>query len=174
MDQSLPALTNTGEMLFTDALSSALNGENKPRPRPWLNARMPGFGNHSPETFAAGMAAQHGLPPAFPLEREPDSEAIALGKKLIGSEAGFGCTTCHGLGTQAPTAAFEVIGINFDLTKHRLRESFFYRWMHDPTRITPDTKMPRYADEEGKTPLPELENNSRQQFEAIWNFLQAR
>lgn len=174
LDQSLPRLTHTGEMLHSDYLTKILKGEAEPRPRPWLDARMPGFANHSPEAFANGMAQQHGLPPSPPLEVEPDMESITLGKELVGSESGFGCTTCHGVGDQAPTAAFEVMGINFDLTKHRLRESFFYRWMHDPTRITPDTKMPRYADENGKTPLPAMDNESKEQFKAIWDYLQSR
>ena len=174
IDQSLPALTHTGEMLLTNALSAALSGKSEPRPRPWLDARMPGFANHSPEAFAAGLAAQHGLSPSFPIDEQPDLAAIALGEKLVGSEAGFGCTTCHGVGKKEPTAAFEVIGINFDLTKHRLRESFFYRWMHNPTRITPSTKMPRYSDDEGKTALPDLDSDSRQQFHAIWEYLQTR
>ncbi|MGJ8723403.1 MAG: hypothetical protein ACSHYB_02510 [Roseibacillus sp.] len=174
VDQSLPSLTHTGEMLHTSYLSSILKGEAQPRPRPWLDARMPGFANHSPDTFAAGIAALHGLSPSQPVEKITDLESITIGEKLIGSEAGFGCTTCHGVGEAAPTAAFEVVGINFDLTKHRLRETFFYRWMHNPTRINSATKMPRYADEEGKTPLLDFGNDRSQQFEAIWSYLHSR
>ena len=174
VDQSLPALTQTGEKLLPSAISSLLKGESSARARPWLDARMPRFANHSPHLFAKGLAAQHGLGPVVPVEKEPDLETIALGKKLIGSEAGFGCTTCHGVGATQPTAAFEVIGINFDLTKYRLRERYFYRWMHNPARITPATKMPRYPDNEGMTALPDLDYDSRQQFRAIWQYLQSQ
>ncbi|MFC0016988.1 c-type cytochrome [Roseibacillus persicicus] len=174
LDQSLPRLTHTGAMLHTDYLTNILKGEAEPRPRPWLDARMPGFANHSPESFAIGLAQQHGLAPSKQNKEEPNQELATLGEEIIGSDTGFGCTTCHGVGDQDPTAAFEVMGINFDQTKHRLRESFFFQWMHDPTRITPDTKMPRYADESGKTPLPVLNNDSEKQFEAIWEFLKSQ
>lgn len=174
LDQSLPRLTHTGEMLHSDYLSEVLAGTMSSRARPWLDARMPGFANHSPKAFAEGMAAQHGLAPSVPEKRDSEPEAVALGKELTGSETGFGCTACHGVGPQEATAAFEVMGINFDQSRRRLRESFFYRWMHDPTRITPDTKMPLYADEKGKTSLAPLDGDSRKQFEAIWDFLQAQ
>lgn len=174
VDQSLPRLTHVGEMLHTDYLATILEGTNTTRARPWLQTRMPQFHNHSPETLAAGIAAQHGLAPSLPVEFQPDLEAIAYGQKLIGPEAGFNCTACHGLDTQEPTAAFEVIGINFKLSKYRLRESFYYRWMNAPTRISPDTKMPSYADDQGKTSLPDLNGESRLQFEAIWQFLHAQ
>ena len=173
LDQSLPLLTHTGEMLHTDYLTRILAGQASPRARPWLSARMPSFRNHSPSTFAAGLAAQHGLSPSQPLENKASTESLALGKELISSETGFGCTTCHGVGQQEATAAFEVKGIHFDLTKQRLRESFFYRWMHNPIRINASTKMPRYADDQGQTTLPLLDGDSRAQFEAIWNYLQA-
>ena len=174
VDQSLPRLTHIGEMLHTDYLSSILQGTVDTRPRPWLDTRMPGFANHRSESFAAGLAALHGLAPSTATEHQFDLESINHGEKLIGSEAGFSCTTCHGIGPKKPTAAFEVMGINFNLTKHRLRESFFYHWMHDPSRITPNSKMPRYADDQGKTSLPDLDNDSRLQFEAIWKFLQTQ
>ncbi|MBK1834934.1 c-type cytochrome [Roseibacillus ishigakijimensis] len=174
LDQSLPNLTHTGAMLHSDALAEMLAGTAEPRPRPWLDARMPGFANHAPETFAQGLAAQHGLAPSTAQEQESDADRVAVGKELIGSESGFGCTTCHGVGDQEPTAAFEVMGINFALTHERLREDYFYRWMHNPVRITPDTKMPRYADDKGETPLPALGGESRAQFEAIWDYLQTQ
>lgn len=170
VDQSFPRLTHTGEMLHTDSLSSILKGSST-RPRPWLDARMPGFGNHMPEFFAQGLAAHHGLGPSTAEKKETTPEKSAIGQKLIGTQEGFGCTACHGIGETEPSSAFEVMGINFDQTHHRLRESFFYRWMHDPTRLTPNSKMPRYSDEQGKTPLPDFNNDSRAQFEAIWDFL---
>lgn len=173
VDQSLPQLTYLGEMLHTDYLANTLTGNNEPRPRPWLDARMPGFANHSPELFAHGLSARHGLAPSSPEPTESSPESQEIGKKLIETEAGFGCTACHGVGDQDPSAAFEVVGIHFDLSRQRLRESFFYRWMHDPTRITPNTKMPRYSDNKGESSLPEFDYDSRKQFEAIWDFLSA-
>lgn len=172
LDQTLPRLTHSGEMLHSSYLTEILAGEATPRPRPWLDARMPSFAGHSPKVLADGMAAQHGLASSAPESNPASDESIALGRELTDSEVGFGCTTCHGVGSQEPSAAFEVMGINFDQSKRRLRESFFYRWMHNPTRITPDTKMPRYADDKGETSLSPLDGDSQKQFEAIWDYLQ--
>jgi mono/diheme cytochrome c family protein len=175
LDQSLPQLTYVGDMLHTDYMTKVFEGDPESRIRTWLDARMPGFSNFSPEIFAAGFAAQHGFAPssASDMEVEIDAENAEIGAKLISSDGGFGCTTCHGVGDQDPTAAFEVMGINFEHTKERLRENYFFRWMHDPTRITPDTKMPVYVDRKGETALPEFDNDSRKQFEAIWDYLQS-
>ncbi len=171
IDQSLPALTHMGEMLHSDYLSEILAGNNHSQPRPWLETRMPSFTNHSPKLFAAGLAARHGLAPSQPKPIQPISQSLEIGKKLINSENGFGCTTCHAVEDLQATAAFEVKGINLNLTKNRLRENFFYRWMHNPKRLNPSTKMPRYSDEKGHTSLPDFNGDSRQQFEAIWHYL---
>jgi hypothetical protein len=43
--------------------------------------------------------------------------------------------------------------------------------MH-PLRIDPETKMPRFADDEGKTPLADvLGGRAAEQFDAIWQYL---
>ncbi|MDP0490276.1 MAG: c-type cytochrome [Verrucomicrobiota bacterium JB023] len=173
LEQTIPSLTYLGEMLQPDYLASMLAGTVQPRPRPWLEARMPGFANHFPKQLAHGLAAQHGLGPVDTPDAPSDSELAEIGRDLISSEKGFGCTTCHGIGDQAPTAAFEVMGINFEQTHERLRKDFFHQWMHDPTRITPGTKMPKYADNKGETNLPALDHEAEAQFEAIWQFLNA-
>ena len=171
VDQSLPALTFVGEQLHSDYLSQMLSGTVAERPRPWLEARMPAFSSHSPEVFAAGFAAQHGLAPSSPKPGQIDEKLAKIGRALTTSEEGFGCIACHGVGLQEPTAAFEVMGINFDQTHLRLREGFYHQWMNDPTRINPATKMPRYADAKGETALPILEGSAQAQFEALWIYL---
>jgi hypothetical protein len=43
--------------------------------------------------------------------------------------------------------------------------------MH-PLRIDPESKMPKFADDEGKTPLTQYyEGDARKQFDAIWEYL---
>ena len=45
------------------------------------------------------------------------------------------------------------------------------RWIHDPLRIDPAGKMPRFDDAEGKTGLPAFNSDAKSQFEAIWQYL---
>jgi hypothetical protein len=42
-----------------------------------------------------------------------------------------------------------------------------------PQRIDPETKMPKFADETGKTPLTDFfDGDASKQFDAIWQYLQ--
>ena len=87
---------------------------------------------------------------------------------LVGLE-GYGCITCHGVGDEPPMAAFEAVGVNFAQSAERLRPGWYHRWMDDPLRITPSTRMPRYADPvTGKAVRPDiLGGNATAQFDAI-------
>ncbi len=169
VDQTRPHLTFAGEMLHASYLESIINGAATPRPRPWLDMRMPAFHSRA-ASLANGLARLHGVEPGKPEAPAPDAALAEIGKKLAGSE-GFGCTTCHGVGDMKATAAFEVEGINFALAHQRLRKEWFIRWMDNPASITPSTKMPRYS-EDGQSQRPELEGDALKQYEAIWNYLQ--
>ena len=156
-------------MLFTSYIESMLAGNAEPRPRPWLGTRMPAFGAHA-KPFAEGLGRMHGFEPSAPLKMEVDKELSVIGKSLVGAE-GFGCTTCHGIGDQPATAAFEVGAVNFELTPGRLREEFYHRWMDNPQSVTPGSKMPRYAEGNESQRGDILEGDARKQYEAIWHWL---
>lgn len=169
LDQSRPALTFLGEMLTTATIESTLAGTLSQRARPWLGMRMPAFRNYA-TPLAHGFSALHGLSsdsaPAFVV----DPALAEIGKNLVGS-TGFGCTTCHSIGDQKPTAAFEVQGIQLDLAHSRLRPDYFRRWMDNPASVTPGTKMPRYSQDQKSQRLDILNGDAAQQFDAIWHYL---
>ena len=97
---------------------------------------------------------------------------LTAGETLLGEHGGFNCTTCHGVGDRPPTAVFEAPGINLGLTPQRLRKGYYHRWVMHPLRADPETKMPRFADDDGKTPLTDFyEGDAHEQFEAIWQYL---
>lgn len=169
LDQSRPHLTYIGEMLYSSYTEKMINRTASPRPRPWLDMRMPGYHGYATE-LAKGLACIHGVEPGAAPDATPDAALAEIGKKLAGSE-GFGCTTCHGVGPVKPTAAFEVEGINFALSHERLRKEWYFRWMDNPPAVTAGSKMPRYS-EEGKSQRPELDGDATKQFDAIWNYIQ--
>ena len=165
-----PALTWLGEKLRPDYLASFIAGHEKDKPRGWIVARMPGFATPA-EGLAKGLPHQHGFGPVA-AEPAPDPAKIKAGETLIGENGGFNCIQCHILGQRAATAVFEAPGPNLAWGPKRLRKEYFLRWALAPTRIDPDTKMPRFADEEGKTPLTDFfHGNASDQFEAIWEYL---
>jgi mono/diheme cytochrome c family protein len=139
------------------------------KPRPWIIGRMPGFGAWA-HGLAEGFALSHGLPLT---EAEPKvtPDRAEIGERLLG-ENGFNCLQCHALGEKGATAVFEAPGPNLIRVRGRLREGYYTRWLLHPLRVDPETKMPRFATDDGKTPLTDvLDGDARAQVDAIWQFL---
>ncbi|MEP6669826.1 MAG: c-type cytochrome [Chthoniobacter sp.] len=168
---ALPALTWFGEKLRPAYLATFIAGHEKDKPRAWIVARMPGFATPA-EGLARGLPRQHGFGPTI-TEPAPDPGKVKIGETLIGENGGFNCIQCHILGDRQATAVFEAPGPNLAWAPKRLRKEYFLRWALAPTRIDPDTKMPKFADEEGKTPLTDFfHGQAAEQFDAIWQYLQ--
>ena len=166
-----PLFTWFGEKLRPEWAAKFIAGEIPYKPRPWLLARMPGFGVRAPG-LALGMAADHGFPLATAAAKAGDPGAIKAGETLVSENGGFNCTTCHALGERPPTAPFEAPAINLAYAHERLRKEYYDRWVYFPQRIDPDTKMPRFSDDNGKTPLTDFyEGTARRQYDAIWDFV---
>jgi len=169
LDQSRPHLTFIGEMLHADYLRQVVDGSLADKPRPWLEMRMPAFHAHA-GPLAEGLAKLHGVVPDGPGPLAADPEKIAIGRQLVGAE-GFGCNTCHAVGDQPATAAFEVQGVNFAHSHERLRKEWYDRWMDNPQSVTPGSKMPIYS-ENGRTQRTDiLGGDAAEQFDAIWHYL---
>jgi mono/diheme cytochrome c family protein len=169
---ALPMLTWLGEKLQPAWMANFIAGRVAYKPRPWIVARMPGF-NAPAESLAKGLSLQHG----FPLESAPEAPAdpamIKAGETLISENGGFNCIQCHDLAKRPATAAFEAPAPNLAYAHERLRKEYYHRWTLFPLRIDPETKMPRFADDEGKTPLTDFfDGKATEQFEAIWQYLQ--
>jgi mono/diheme cytochrome c family protein len=167
---ALPALTWLGEKLRPDYLAEFIAGHDPNKPRPWIVGRMPGFATYA-GVLAQGLPHQLGFG-VVPPEPAPDAGKAKTGEKLIGENGGFNCIQCHILGKRAATAVFEAPGPNLAWGPHRLRKEYFVRWALAPTRIDPETKMPRFADEKSQTTLTDFyHGDAREQFESIWDFL---
>lgn len=169
VDQTLPHMTYIGEMLQSSYIRQVISGNVTSRARPWLSMRMPSYSLHA-DSIANGFARIHGIDPQEKIPLTEITSAAAIGAALIDKETGFGCNTCHGVGEKGPTAAFEVMGINFDQSSTRLRREWYDRWMDHPAAITPTTKMPQYAPS-GVSQNAALEGDGKKQFDAIWQYL---
>jgi hypothetical protein len=167
---AVPALTWLGERLQPAWMEQFIAGAIAYKPRPWMIARMPGFAIWS-KGIATGLSLGHGLPLAIePTRIEPARAKI--GEQLIGEMGGFNCVQCHGIGERLPTAVFEAPGINLNYSAERLRHGYYLRWVLYPQRVDPETKMPRFSNDEGRTPLTEhYEGKADEQAEAIWHYL---
>jgi type 1 glutamine amidotransferase/mono/diheme cytochrome c family protein len=170
----LPQLTWTGEKLHEAWVAKLLKGEHPERPRPWLKARMPAFPAYA-DVIAAGLAAQHGIPgndaDAGPT---PIPHGAEIGAKLMQKEM-LDCRQCHALGAEPPTGDAKTLlapGINFALTRDRMRYDFYRRWAIDPPRYDIGTRMPKLAADGKTTKVRQvLDGDAQKQFDAIWEFL---
>ncbi len=170
--EGFPALPLIGGKLKPEWMRQFIAGEVGDKPRPWVVAQMPAF-PQSAETLATGLAMSHGYPAQTAVEPPAPPEMVKIGRKFVGADGGFSCISCHAVGDQKATQVFESEGINLSRSASRLQKDYFARWLMNPLRVEPTTKMPVYFDEEtGKSQLTDiLEGSGAKQIDAIWQYL---
>lgn len=169
-----PPLTDVAEKLTPAALHEVLvHGS---RVRPWMSLRMPHFSGveQLPQQLAALAGEARDEPLAESARQAGDDDqaleaARAAGRKLVGA-GGFGCIKCHDL---QGVASQGTRGPDLSLTPRRIQRDWYRRWMSDPQRIVPGTRMPTvFLD--GQSPHAEiLDGDPARQRDAIWDYLLA-
>jgi len=169
--QGIPALTWVGSKLQPGWMERFVTGREK-SPRPWLHARMPSFGARG-AVVVHGLVREHGYGSQDEPEQAPDAQLALHGQRLVKLGEGLGCVMCHGIGSQPPVQVYERQGINFQVASRRLRKEYYMRWMLDPTRVDPTTRMTKFT-MDGKTTaiLDVLDGDAHRQFDAIWHSMQ--
>lgn len=171
--QTRPLLTWTGEKLTTDWLEKFLAGRNEKPVRPWIEVRMPDFDLRA-DLFARGLAREHGVRAGSEPPPAVEPEMASVGSQLVNLGGGFSCRTCHDLGEEVATGVFDAKGPDLLGLPERLRHDFYLRWMRDPLRVDPRTKMPQFATDNQSPFVQFYGGDARQQFEAIWQYLRSR
>ncbi len=165
-----PKLDPLGGKLKPEWSEAFIAGRIDDKPRYWMPARMPAFAKRA-QGLAHGMAARHGLGPITPKESDVDGEMAAAGRKMVGTEGGFSCIACHAVKEFGAQQVFESAGINFGQTGARLQKSFFQRWLMNPLRVDPGTKMPVYF-AGGQSPLFDFyDGDAKKQINAFWEYI---
>jgi len=121
--------------------------------RPWLEVRMPTFGLSIDEATAMtkyfGALANVRLPYEFVLARDIPPDYLKAGRQLTSKDY-FDCFSCHVQGDKKPEGSPEGWAPDLTLARYRLRPAWIEKWLHDPQRIQPGTKMPSFfSDTEG-------------------------
>ena len=121
--------------------------------------------------LARGFAMEHGCPTKSPEDEAPAPELSEIGRKLSGPDGGYDCLGCHGIGPKKATKVFEGPGPNFKWVSGRIRKDYFVRWVNEPLRVEPRTKMPTYF-KEGRSQLTEiLDGDAKKQIDAMWHYI---
>ncbi len=135
-----PRLTGAGAKLTSSWLRDVLL--DKKRNRPWLNLRMPHFGesvSDLPELIsgAAGSSAE-------PATTKPDRSLATGGLEMIGVRRGkVSCITCHDYRGINRRKDGVVPAPDLADAGRTVRYEWFDRWMHDPQRLQQGTSMPQ-------------------------------
>lgn len=161
-----PVLTGIGHKARTSWLRGVLvQGQ---RVRPWMQLRMPQYGDANVGKLPDTLALMEGTVPSDAVDAVLlSAEKVAAGRQIVG-KGGFGCISCHDIagipntGTRGPDLA---------TINQRVRYDWYERWMHQPLRMSPGTKMPQvFVD--GKSLLTTVhDGNAKLQAEAVWAYL---
>ncbi len=161
-----PPLTGVGHKLRTSWLRQVLTGAG--RARPWMGLRMPQFGAAQVGKLPEMLAALEGADPDDTVHKvKLTPELLKVGRQLVGKSA-FGCVSCHDLAGQPNSG---IRGPDLASSKERVRYDWYLRWLEQPQRMQPGTRMPTVFPG-GKSLLEGvLMGNAEAQAEAMWGYL---
>jgi mono/diheme cytochrome c family protein len=161
-----PPLTGVGHKLRTSWMRQVLTTAG--RVRPWMGLRMPQFGEARVGKLPEGLAALEGAEPDDTVHKVALTPAKIDAGRLLTGKGGFGCITCHDFagnpntGTRGP----DLVGID-----QRVRYDWYLRWLEQPQRMAPGTRMPSVF-MNGKSLMDKvLDGQADAQSEALWAYL---
>ena len=135
-----PSLTGEGKKVLPGWLVRFLR---RPTPlRPWLELRMPTFNITASQAgdVAAYLAAADGA--SFPFVEQPsprlEGQALTAAMTLFGK---LKCVSCHKL-SNAPSLKPGELAPDLALSRTRLRRAWIRRFILEPQRLMPGTRMP--------------------------------
>lgn len=169
-----PDLSAAGNKLRPEWLAGFLAGP--ATIRPWLTARMPGFRLTEAETrtladFLAGLK-DHALPPLperLRFKGSIEAGSVEAGRRLASREF-LSCASCH-LGEERPEGPPEEWAPDLRVSARRLQPDWIVRWLQDPRRLAPGTKMPTYFSDESSGPEEILEGDEERQILALRDYI---
>lgn len=161
-----PLLTGVGHKTRTSWLKSVLTAGG--RARPWMGLRMPQYGEQNVGFLPEALAALEGAATDDTIRKaDLGTQKIATGRQIVG-KAGLGCISCHDIGGVPNTGTR---GPDLSTINQRVRFDWYERWLHQPLRMAPGTRMPQ-AFVDGKSTLSTVLNGDpKGQAEALWTYL---
>jgi mono/diheme cytochrome c family protein len=144
--------------------------------RPWLHVRMPTFGLTPQETTQVVRyfaALDHKEVPFAHVSRATLRPDYVQAGELLASKEYLSCWSCHVRGDQNPEGSPDSWAPDLAMAAHRLYPDWIVRWLHDPQKLMPGTKMPTfYADPNATDGPPDiLDGNDDEQIEALRDYV---
>lgn len=170
-----PILDGEGDKVQPDWLFSFLK---EPTPiRPWLQVRMPSFGFDDEETNTLVHAFAARDARIFPFQTLPAGPTrgpeLQAALKMFSPDY-FNCWNCHQQGARTPAGPPEGWAPDLTLAYDRLNPDWIARWIENPQKLMPGTKMPMYYDPEdpaGSAPPDVLGGDPRRQIDVLADYV---
>ncbi len=140
-----PILNGEGEKVQADWLFNFVKAPYSIRP--WLSLRMPTFGLADDEANSVVQyfdSLDHVQVPFVHLEKAAFSPQNIEAGKLLTSKDYFDCFSCHQQGAKKPQGPPEGWAPDLALAHARLSPDWIIKWLHDPQKVMPGTKMPSF------------------------------
>jgi hypothetical protein len=115
--------------------------------RPWLEIRMPTFGlsdSHATQlvNYFNGLSKVE-QPYHYVDDRKIMPENIEAAKTLTSADY-FNCFSCHVQGGKNPEGPKEGWAPDLAMARQRLNPNWIIKWLKDPQKVQPGTKMPSF------------------------------
>lgn len=167
-----PILTGAGDKLNDAYLVTVLDkGADQ---RPYMKTRMPAFGSHATGDLAGWLIEvdrRDIAPVTLPMDETVDQVALrdlqlTDGRILAGND-GLACIKCHTFGGIGLAG---IQAIDALLMPERLREDWFHRYLLDPQKYRPGTRMPA-SFPDGKSVITKIaDGRPYDQTAALWTY----
>jgi mono/diheme cytochrome c family protein len=108
---------------------------------------MPTFGvsdqdDHTLVAFFNGLSKVQD-PYAYFNDASVPPDYLDAARKLVSKDY-FNCFSCHQQGDKKPEGPEEGWAPDLTLARQRLRPQWIIKWLHDPQKVQPGTKMPSF------------------------------
>ena len=165
-----PPLNGQGEKVQANWMFGFLQNPENPI-RPWLKVRMPTFGFDGPHAdiyvnyFTA--LSKVDIPYVYVDEKQLPAGYLEAGRVLF-SDDYFECGNCHVRGDKKPDGPVEDWAPDLNLARQRLNPDWIEKWILDPQKLQPGTKMPSFYP---GGPEDILGGDEKKQIEALTDYI---
>jgi hypothetical protein len=134
--------------------------------RPYMKTRMPQYGEQNIAHLVDLFQSTDRLSQTEFATFKDQKEIRDLGLKLAGNE-GLNCVACH---TYQYKLSDTMPAVDLTEMAKRLKKDWFYQYMLDPQKFSPNTVMPSFWPN-GKAIRKDIAGTPRYQVEALWQYL---
>ena len=159
-----PSLTGVGAKLNPKWMRDVM--VNRRSIRPYMKTRMPQYGEETIQHLLKLFQENDSLPETKFATFENQKETREKGHVLAGNK-GLNCVACH---TYQYRVSDTMPAVDLTEMSERLKKDWFYQYMLDPQKFSPNTVMPSFWPD-GKAIRPDIEGLPEDQVEALWQYL---